>query len=128
MIGHFRMATSGGSGVVQPLPAGDGAWISHNGNAYDAAAVAAREGISTVTGCDSEVLGVLTVRHGLAAAYATLRCGPAAVLIGRPTGITAGGFGQPLWRIDRQEGYYYCSLPPTADAVRVIGVEERFYE
>lgn len=120
VIGHCRLATSGGTGVIQPLSAGR-LWIAHNGNFYGAERIRAERGLSAVTACDSEVLGLLAaaadgpldaaVVGALAAAERPSRAA-VAVWDRSARAVALVPAGQPVYTYRTGGGVYWSSVNP----------------
>lgn len=125
LIGHCRLATSGGPGVIQPLLiGGTGLAVAHNGNYYGHRELAALHGFPLATACDSEVLGFMAARLGGAlrdpaaavvnALSAAARPSKAAVLVlDTAEGLLAAvPAGQPLYSLLAAAGVYFASQNP----------------
>jgi len=117
IIGHCRLATSGGVGTVQPLACGAG-FVAHNGNIYNAEELADKIQVKPKTPCDSEILGLL-VNEGKGplgkrlerAAGKRVPKSPLAALALWPSGLAAIADGLPIEMAERPEGVYLCSQP-----------------
>jgi glucosamine 6-phosphate synthetase-like amidotransferase/phosphosugar isomerase protein len=131
LIGHCRYATQGNPAYNinnHPHPA-DGGWIVHNGTLPAYEQLVDELGLCPVSGCDSEILGLLveqkkgTLLERCRAAVRTARAveddgtlfdfNPPLVLLGlwpRPARLVAIRQGNPLHFSPMSEGLYLASL------------------
>jgi glucosamine 6-phosphate synthetase-like amidotransferase/phosphosugar isomerase protein len=138
LIGHCRFATQGSPDNNlnnHPHPA-DGGWIVHNGVIGEYRDLVRRHELSPVTGCDSELLGLLieqrsgTLRARCAESARLVGAGPL-VLLGlwsRPGRLVAVRSGNPLHLGEVGDGagasFYLGSLPDGLPG-KVAAVEDR---
>lgn len=120
LIGHCRFATHGSPDNNlnnHPHPS-DGGWIVHNGMIHDHEAIAERNGLHTVTDCDSEVLGLLVERgrgrliDRCAKAVTVCRGRSPIVMLGlwRDSLVAVADNGQPLHVGETGRSFYLGSL------------------
>jgi asparagine synthetase B (glutamine-hydrolysing) len=117
MLGHCRLATVLGTKRVdccQPIVAAGWA-VTHNGSVRNAGDLARRHRFAWATGVDSEAIAHLLGLHGdLGRAMAEVDHGGhfAVAALNMATGaVSLAAQGLPLWRLTRDEGAYWCSLP-----------------
>jgi len=120
LIGHCRYTTQGTERDNinnHPHPA-DGGWIVHNGMIGGYAGIVQKRRLHPVSGCDSELLGLLIERSRgtlleRCAAAADACAGGSLVMLGvwpRPGRLIAVRAGNPLQSAEAEEGAYFASL------------------
>lgn len=122
VIGHCRLATSQRiEAAIQPLIHGKTA-VAHNGNVYNAPALARDYALDLVTGNDSEVIAALIDKAAegslidrLQWTVDQLQSGGMAVLTIRPQEYAAYSAGLPLYSRQTDQGRYFCSVRPNED-------------
>lgn len=112
MVGNCRLSTSGtfeNENNNQPMVLSN-ITISHNGNVHEYQHIAEEYNVKLNTECDSEIICHMVNVVGIENTISQLsNTGPIALLILQGNKMTAFRKGQPLYVLERDGCFYFCS-------------------